>query len=138
MKPVILDTGPLVTWFCPRDIHHDWAVGVFDQLSSGMLVCESVLTEVCHLIAKDGAPPAAVLKLVERNDLVLVPLTYEIAAIRSLMERYNDVPMDFADACVTRLAELHDNASVCTTDSDFVVYRKNRRQAIPLVAPFVA
>lgn len=56
MKPVILDSGPLVAWFCPRDIHHDWAVGVFDQLSSGMLVCEAVLTEVRHLVLTNESP----------------------------------------------------------------------------------
>jgi hypothetical protein len=44
--------------------------------------------------------------------------------------------MDFADACVTRLAEMFENSSVCTVDTDFLVYRRNRRHVIPLVAPF--
>jgi uncharacterized protein len=76
------------------------------------------------------------LKLVENGDLVLIPLSSEIAAIRSLMKRYADTPMDFADACVTRLAEMHGGSTVCTTDSDFLVYRKNRSETIPLLAPF--
>jgi predicted nucleic acid-binding protein len=52
------------------------------------------------------------------------------------METYADVPMDFADACVTRLAEMFEDSTVCTVDTDFLVYRKNRRSVIPLVAPF--
>jgi predicted nucleic acid-binding protein len=136
MKPVIIDTGPLVAWFCVRDAHHDWAVRSFDELPAGGLVCESVLTEACHLVARDGVVPSAILKLVEKGDLILIPLAGEIASIRSLMERYADTPMDFADACVTRLAELHDGATVCTTDSDFLIYRKHRTETIPLLVPF--
>ena len=87
-------------------------------------------------MAKDGVPPAAILRLVERQDLRLVPLAGETGAIRALMETYADVPMDFADACVTRLAEIFEDSSVCTVDTDFLVYRRNRRDVIPLVAPF--
>lgn len=136
MKPVIMDTGPLVAWFCPKDSHHAWAVELFDRLPAGALVCEAVLTEACHLVAKDGVPPAAILRLVERRDLHLVSLAGEIGTIRALMETYADLPMDFADACVTRLAEMFESASVCTVDTDFQVYRRNRRAAIPLLAPF--
>jgi len=31
---------------------------------------------------------------------------------------------------------LHDGATVCTTDSDFLIYRKHRTKTIPLLAPF--
>jgi predicted nucleic acid-binding protein len=41
----------------------------------------------------------------------------------------------FADACLVRLAELHDGASVLTIDQDFAAYRKHGRRAIPLIAP---
>lgn len=131
-----MDTGPLVAWFCVRDSHHDWAVSIFDPLPTGMVDSEAVLTEACHLVAKDGVPQASVLRLVERNDLVLVSLAGETTAFRSLIERYADTPMDFADACVTRLVELYEESTVCTTDTDPLVYRKNRSQVIPVIAPF--
>ena len=137
MKRTILDAGPLVAWFCSRDSHHAWARLILDGLPSGALVCEAVLAEVCHLVAKDGVPPSAVLRLVEQNDLALIPLVGEITNIRALLDRYADVSMDFADACVVRLAELYPDATVCTTDSDFRFYRKNREEIIPVLAPFV-
>ncbi len=87
-------------------------------------------------MAKDGISPSSVLRLVERNDLVLVSLAGETTAIRSLMESYADTPMDFADACIVRLAELNNDARVCTTDTDFLVYRENRTSMIHLLAPF--
>jgi predicted nucleic acid-binding protein len=136
MTPTVMDAGPLVAWFCPKDEHHAWAKKVFDELPTGALVCEAVLAETCHLVGKDGVAPAKVLQLVEENSLTLVSLAGEISRIRDLLTRYADVPMDFADACVVRLAELHPTASVCTVDGDFRVFRRLGREPIPLTAPF--
>lgn len=133
-----MDAGPLVAWFCTKDSHNAWAEQVFEQLPAGTFVCEAVLTEACHLAAKDGVPAAAVLRLVEQNDLELVSLAGQISNVRALMDRYADAPMDFADACVVRLAEIHPDATVCTTDSHFKFFRKNGREDIPLAAPFAA
>jgi predicted nucleic acid-binding protein len=119
MSQTIMDSWPLVAWFSKRDSHHEWATRVIDDLPVGVLVCEAVLAEVCHLVAKDGVPASAVLKLVEQNDLVLTSLVGEISAIRALMEQYQDAPMDFADACVVRMAELNSEAAVCATDGHF-------------------
>ncbi len=44
--------------------------------------------------------------------------------------------MDFADACVVRPAELQPDAAVCTTDTDFLVFRKRSTESLPLIAPF--
>ena len=131
-----MDAGPLVAWFCVQDSHHDWATRTLDTLPAGVLVCEAVLAEACHLVAKDGVPAGRILRLVERNDLVLVTLAGEISAIRALMERYADTPMDFADACVVRMAELQPDTTVCTTDGHFRFFRKHSREPIPLLAPF--
>jgi len=131
-----MDSGPLVAWFSKRDTHHEWATRVIDDLPVGVLVCEAVLAEVCHLVTKDGVPAATVLKLVEQNDLALVSLVGEMSAVRALMERYKDPPMDFADACVVRMAELNPGAVVCTTDSHFRFFRKSSGEIIALLAPF--
>jgi predicted nucleic acid-binding protein len=136
MKRGIFDTGPLVSWFCPRDKHHAWAMRAFSEIHSGGIVCEAVLTEVCHLIAKERVPRSRVLDFVIDGDIQIVSLGAESKTIRDYLIRYADTPMDFADACVTRLAELHDGATVCTTDSDFLIYRKHRTETIPLLAPF--
>jgi uncharacterized protein len=51
------------------------------------------------------------------------------------MLHYDDVPMSLADACLVRMSELHSNSLVLTTDSDFNIYRKHRRQTIHLLMP---
>ena len=136
MTPTVMDAGPLVAWFCPKDEHHARAEKTLDELPTGVLVCEAVLAEACHLVAKDRVAPSKVLQLVEDNDLRLISLAGEISRIRDLRTRYTDVPMDFADACVVRLAEIHPTARVCTTDGDLRVFRRLRREPIPLIAPF--
>lgn len=136
MKPVIFDTGPLVAWFCPRDKHYDWARKAFSEIPAGGLICEAVLTEVCHLVAKDGIARGKVLEFVEQAGVTSVFLGGELSALRELLNRYADTPMDFADACVVRLAELYAEGTVCTTDSDFRIFRKNGRESISLLAPF--
>ena len=52
------------------------------------------------------------------------------------MQRYADTPMSLADACLVRMSELLPDSRVLTMDSDFAVYRRNGRQAIPLLTPF--
>jgi uncharacterized protein len=136
MNPVIFDTGPLVAWLCPRDQHHEWSQRAFRQIRGGGIICESVLTEVCHLAGKEGVPSAAIVEFVIEGGLRLVSLDQELPQLGALITRYADTPMDFADACITRLSELHEGSAVCTTDTDFLVYRKHRSQVIPLIAPF--
>jgi predicted nucleic acid-binding protein len=59
----------------------------------------------------------------------------ELAPLRQLMRRYRDQAMSLADACLVRLAELHDKPRVWTLDSDFRVYRRLGRLVIPTLTP---
>jgi predicted nucleic acid-binding protein len=136
MRKVILDTGRLVALLCPRDEHYSWARRVFAELAPGSLICEAVLTEVCHLVAKESVTPGKVVESVAAGRLIAVSLSNELVPIANLLNRYADSPMDFADACVVRLAELHPQAAVCTLDGQFRFFRKNSRDPLLLVAPF--
>jgi predicted nucleic acid-binding protein len=52
-----------------------------------------------------------------------------------LLRRFADVPMSLADACLVRMTEIFDSSSVLTLDRDFKVYRRFRRQKIPVIFP---
>jgi len=136
MRRVILDTGPLVAWLCPRDEHHAWVREAFREVVPGSIICEAVLTETCHLAAKEALARGRVLEFIQRLRLQVIPLGSELENIRHLLDRYADSPMDFADACVVRLAELFPGTTVCTTDSHFQFFRQHQRERIPLLAPF--
>jgi predicted nucleic acid-binding protein len=62
-------------------------------------------------------------------------LEREIAPVSRLLCRYVNVPMSLADACLVRMSELHEAASIVTLDGDFRLYRRHGRQAIPLLIP---
>jgi uncharacterized protein len=57
-----------------------------------------------------------------------------MVAIRALMQRYANVPMSLADACLVRLAEMT-GLPICTLDADFSVYRAHGRRALTLISP---
>lgn len=51
------------------------------------------------------------------------------------MVRYANVPISLADASLVRMSEIFSDSPVLTLDGDFRIYRRNGRQAIPLIIP---
>jgi uncharacterized protein len=51
------------------------------------------------------------------------------------MRKFASVPMSLADACLVRMTELEPHSVLLTLDSDFRVYRRNKRQTIPTIMP---
>ena len=67
--------------------------------------------------------------------LVAFDLNDEIEAVLKLLQKYSDVPMSLADACLVRMSEVFSDPLLLTTDSDFRVYRRHSRQMIPCLLP---
>jgi predicted nucleic acid-binding protein len=80
---------------------------------------------------------AAVLGLVQERFLqVAFDLRGNLGEVLELAKRYRDRTPDLADLCLIRMSELYDNLPVFTVDeADFRVYRRNRREVIPIVCP---
>jgi predicted nucleic acid-binding protein len=134
---IIVDAGPLVAFFNQTDTHHDWALEQFKRLKQPLLTCEAVLSEVCFLVKSRGGDATLPLEAVSRGALSLrFSLVEEIEPVRRLMRRYADIGASLADVCLVRMSELHANCKVFTTDSDFLIYRRDGRRTIPLIAPF--
>lgn len=136
MNEIIVDTGPLVAYLDRSDRDHAWAKESFMRITRPLLTCEAVIAETLFLLRRGGIDPDGLLNLISRG-LVLpdFSLVAEIQAIQHLMKTYRNIPMSLADACLVRMAEIHENSNVMTLDSDFVVYRKARRKMIPLLRP---
>ena len=62
-------------------------------------------------------------------------LAEQQAPVLALMQKYRDVPMSLADACLVRMTEIVADPIVLTTDSDFRQYRRHGRQAVPCALP---
>jgi predicted nucleic acid-binding protein len=134
---VLVDAGPLVAFLSDRDRHHVWATGALAGVTPPVLTCEAALAEAWHLLRGTSNGQTALLDLLATEAVVPeFALRAELVAVRRLVNRYRDRPMSLADACLVRMAELYDEATVMTVDRDFSVYRKHGRQAIPLLSPF--
>lgn len=133
INAVILDTGPLVAVCNARDNFHQWSCNQFRLLKPPFLTCEAVITEACFLLGKNQN---AILELIQtgliETDFTLVK---ELPVVLRLIQKYSDIPMSLADACLVRMSELHESSRVFTLDRDFLLYRKNGRQVIPRIMP---
>lgn len=106
MTRYLLDTGPWIAYGDASDQHHAWAKQLFQQITPPLFTCEPVLAEMCFLARRAGGEPAVILGMVETGVFqVAFHLGEEVARVCELMQRYRDVPMSLADACLVRMAE---------------------------------
>ena len=129
----IADTGFLVGFANRNDYHHLWAMEIAQQVTEPLLTCDAVLAEAAFHLGSS----ALVLAFVQEG---LVKPEFDVAAnllrLAELARKYADRKPDLADLCLIRLSELHPRLPIITTDlSDFRVYRRGRREAIPLICP---
>lgn len=101
-----------------------------------VLTCEAVLSEAQFLVARFGGNPQAVLEFIVRGAIrIEFELQNEVARVLQLQETYRNLGMSLADACLVSMSERKPRCRVVTTDSHFRIYRRNRRQQIPLIMP---
>ena len=134
---VLLDTGPLVALLDEDEEYQAWATGRIRGLTPPLLTCEAVLTEACFLLK--NLPRARLQMRLWIQSGFVRPVALEEAAILralALMERYANVPMSFADACLVALAESNPGARLFTLDQDFLIYRQHDDKPLTLLAPF--
>ncbi len=129
----IADTGFIVAFANRSDRHHAWAVSLAEGITEPLLTCEAVLAEAAfHLKSA-----ALILSLVEDGMLrISFSCASHLEQLKALAERYEDRDPDLADLCLIRMSELYPRHAVITVDeSDFRVYRRNKREAIPVICP---
>ena len=133
---VILDTGVLVAYFRKSDRFHQWAVKQWDLVDLPVFTCDAVISEACFLFRDLPRIQRAIVELIEGNVIeIAFDLQEEAGNVRVLMDRYESVPMSFADACLVRMSERIANSAVMTLDSDFKIYRKHRNEEISIIQP---
>jgi predicted nucleic acid-binding protein len=131
---VLVDTGFLVALLSRRDANHDWALAQAQEFSPPWTTCEAVLSEAVHLLGKRRSNSVAAL-LGRRAVLCAFRFGDDAEAVLGLMKKYVNVPISFADACLVRMTETSNDPVLLTTDTDFRIYRRHGRQAIPCLLP---
>src|SRR5277367_4516045 len=130
----LVDAGFLVALLSRRDRNHRWAATLAPRLPPPWTTCEAVVSEASHLLGRRGTRGLA--SLLRRGAVVCgYRFADDMDAVLRLLEKYADVPMSFADACLVRMTETLNDPVLLTTDDDFRVYRRHGRQIIPCVLP---
>jgi predicted nucleic acid-binding protein len=131
---VLADAGFLVALLSQRDANHTWAVAQAQHFGPPWRTCEAVLSEAFHLLGARGRPALAA--LLRRGAMMPVfNLAEDFERPLKLMEKYADVPMSLADACLVRMTETLPDPILLTTDADFTIYRRHSRHSVPCVLP---
>lgn len=131
----LLDTGPLVALLSRDDSAHHRCAPAFEKFRGHLVTTEAVLTEAMHLLRRSRNGQEKCLAFFERGGALLIP-TNAARLTRSgeLIERYKNVPMDFADAGLVALAEELSIGTVFTLDHrGFEAYRWHRTRRFVLV-----
>jgi predicted nucleic acid-binding protein len=131
---VLVDAGFLISLLSRRDANHRWAVAIAPRYPPPWKTCEAALSEAFYLLGPRGRPALAT--LLQRGALLCAfRLEADAREVLKLMQKYADVPMSFADACLVRMTETLSNPILLTADADFRVYRRHGRQVIPCILP---
>ncbi len=131
---VLVDAAFVVALLSRRDTHHQWAAAQTPKLALPWSTCEAALSEAFHLLGARGAP--ALRALLRRRSLrVVFDLGEQMEPVLKLMQKYADVPMSLADACLVRMTEAFSDSVILTTDADFRIYRRHSRQVVPCMMP---
>jgi len=133
-RTVLLDTGVIVALLDRSERRHADCARAIQGIGAHLVTCEAVLAEACYLLRGVPGGPAAVLANVEKGTFQLpFHLAADAKEVAGLIDRYADVPIDLADACLVRLAELVDSPRILTLDADFRTYRWRRRRVFDLL-----
>lgn len=122
---ILVDTGPFVALFDPRDHLHERCQAVLQGLRAPLCTTLPVLTEVFHLLTPSSQGSARVREFVNTGGCGVFYLDdARLGRAFALMEQYGDHPMDLADASIIVAAETLETRSVFTLDrGDFGTYR---------------
>ena len=125
---ILVDTGPLVALFDPRDAEHATCRRILQGVRDPMVTTIPVLTEAFHLLGPAGRGAGNLRQLVQRGGLsVWFMDSRAVQRAFELMEQYADHPMDLADASLLVAAEGLPAHRIFTIDrQDFATYRVRR------------
>ncbi|HTG34790.1 MAG TPA: PIN domain-containing protein [Thermoanaerobaculia bacterium] len=135
MHAVLVDAGPLIALLDRSDAHHDEVVKALRKIQDPLVSVWPVLVEAMYLLSFSWQAQKALWEIFETGTVQLLPLgSDDIPPMKTLMEKYRDLPMDLADAALVRVAEREGLRRVLTLDQkDFNVYRLPRKGRFTLL-----
>ena len=131
----LIDTGAILAFLNRNDRWHQPCVKVFPTLQLPLATSAAVLAEVFHLLHSRHLRISQAWSFLRSGAVTVLPITDDdLPDLDVLMDRYQDRPMDFADATLVRLARRESLSTVFTVDhDDFETYRIDGRRRFRIV-----
>ena len=128
MPGVLVDASALIALLDRDDAAHGRCVEALDQVREPLSTVWPALTEAMHLLAETPRATDVLCDMVSDEAIVLLDLdAADMARMKALMQKYRDLPMDFADAALVRVAERERISRILTLDPHFRTYQLPRR-----------
>ena len=126
MKRWLIDAGPLVAYVDEADPAHQSVVDALDGFRGHLHTTSAVVTEAMHLVAEDPEGPGLLVEFLIATGTTVADVGSrgELQAAVKLMMKYQDTPMDFADATMVLLSDRLAVTDILTLDRrGFATYR---------------
>ncbi len=125
----LIDTGAVLALLNGADRLHAKCAAAYSTLGMPLATTAAVLAETFHLIGKRDRLSENAWRLFASDAVRVVAIDdADLPALRALMTKYADRPMDFADATLVHVAERENTDIVFTIDhNDFETYRVHGR-----------
>ena len=130
MPSTLVDAGPLIALFEPSDDGHKEASAFLRRTTDQLVTNYPVLAEVTYMLTSAPRILRQFLAWAPSSLVVDVQTTIDFPRIAEIMEKYEDLPADFADASLLALSERTGIELIATFDSDFDIYRTKTRKRL--------
>ena len=130
---LLLDTGPIAALLDPADTAHPHARRLLDGYTGRLHTTSAVITEAAYLLSKSTHGPQRLAEFVIAGRVTVHDYAQpdRLVAATSLMAKYSDTPMDYADATLMLLAEDTGIHVAATFDRrGFSTFRTRRGKAL--------
>ena len=130
MPSIVVDAGPLIALFDRDDRYHRRAVEFVRTTRARLVTNLPILTEAAFLLRFSLEAQRDLLAWSQRSIDIDQSTSGDLPRIIALLDKYRDMPADFADASLIALAERLNLSRVASVDSDFAVYRALGKRAL--------
>lgn len=134
MRSVLFDTGAFVALLDKSEKNHEYCVAFLREFRGRLFTTEPVLTETMYLLGPSIRSQLSCVDFILKGGAILIPQSMgSLSRASALMKKYEDIPMDFADATLVTLSEEIDTVEVFTLDRrGFCTYRVRGKTAFKI------
>ncbi|MAL18884.1 MAG: pilus assembly protein [Balneola sp.] len=131
MISTLIDAGPIIALFDKSDQHHVLMMEFMKNFQGRLISTWPVLTEASYMLDFNKETQLDFISWVSEGGIEIFNLEqWQLVNVREWMNKYSDLPADFADASLLVAAETKNLDSIISLDSDFSVYTLNNGEVL--------